>query len=371
MSTLPGEVSISEFRCDPEASEATCSVDPCRNPLYAIDHPDDCASAPTLSGVRVEPENISIVAGRRGHVRVIALFSNGTEAEVTEEASLIAEDSGVAEVVSEEYGVVRGLAEGEAYIDGAYGGYTARATATILASTDVASVLWDVVFVLDLSAANHVLASRSLAADESRVVREFSGSPTVLPSYYYRWSRPIGDGASIDIFDDLILSAQLPLSLTNDFDEDEGDDRFALVVTGDGHPYTYSSFSGDLTSAPFAYAYPDADLGGALSRASSLLSSARASARKLVVIFSAGTESRCSPSARSVATTIKTGGAKVFVISPLESVSRTGTTIYSSCSYPETAYSYLQSLASPGCFAGGKLWSDVPAAFSKMLDDAF
>lgn len=370
MSTLPGTVSITEYACDPVATSASCSLDACRNPLWAIDHPDDC-EAPTLSSIRLEPENISIVAGRRGHVRVVAEYSNGTEADVTESASLLAETTGVAEVISSADGVVRGLVAGEAWVDGAYGGYTARSTVSVLDSTDVDSVTWDVVFVLDLSVANHLLASRSLTADASRVVRSFSGSEIVVPGYYWRALRPIGDGASIDIFDDLIKQAQLPLSLANDWDDDAGADRFALVVTGDGHPYKFQDWSSDYMTAPFAYAYANVALGDAMEVAQTLLASARAASRKLVVVVTAGGETSCSPSAKSVATTIKTAGDKVAVVTPLESVSRTGTTLYSACSYPQTSYSNLQETASPGCFKSGRTWADMSAAFSQLFDDAF
>lgn len=371
MPSLPGSVDITEYACDPVVTESTCSVDLCRNPLWAIDHPDDC-TAPTLTAVRTEPESISIVAGRRGHVRVVAEFSNGTEADVTADASLVAEDTGVAEVVSASDGVVRGLVAGEAFVDGAYGGYTARTTVSVLDSTDVDSVTWDVVFVLDFSAANHVMASRSLTAAQSRVVRSFSGSEMVVPGYYWQALRPIGDGASIDVLDDLLKQAQLPLSLSNDWDDDEGADRFALVVTGDGHPYTYSSWSSEYLTAPFAYAFPDCALGDAMELAQALIASARTASRKLVVVFTAGGETSCSPSAKSVATAIKAVvGNKVAIVTPLESVSRTGTTLYSACSYPQTSYDNLQEMASPGCFMGGRLWADVSAAFGPILDNAF
>ena len=369
--SLPGSVEITEYACDPVATESTCSVDLCRNPLWAIDHPDDC-TAPTLTAVRTEPESISIVAGRRGHIRVVAEFSNGTEADVTDDASLVAEDTGVAEVVSESEGVVRGLVAGEAFVDGAYGGYTARTTVSVLDSTDVDSVTWDVVFVLDLSAANHVMASRSLTATASRVVRSFSGSEMVVPGYYWQVLRPIGDGASIDVFDDLLKQAQLPLSLSNDWDDDPGDDRFALVVTGDGHPYVYQGWTDTYITAPFATAHADCALGDAMELAQTLIGTARTASRKLVVVFTAGTETSCSPSAKSVATAIKAVvGNKVAVVTPLEAVSRTGTTLYSACSYPQTAYANLQESASPGCFYGGRLWADVAAAFGPILDNAF
>lgn len=368
--SLPGTVTVTEYTCASTATGSSCSVDPCRNPMWAILHPDDCTE-PTLTGVRVEPENISIVAGRRGHIRVVAEFSNGTEADVTPEATLTADDAGAAEVVSSSEGVVRGLVAGEAYVDGAYEGYTARSTVTVLASTDVDSVTWDVVFVLDLSAANHVMASRSLTADASRVVRTFSGSEMVVPGFYWQSLRPIGDGASIDVFDDLIKQAQLPLSLANDWDDDAGDDRFALVVTGDGHPYVYQGWTDTYTTAPFAYAFADCALGEAMQLAQTLLASARAGSRKLIVVFTAGTETSCSPTAKSIATLVKAAGHKVAVVTPLESVSRTGTTIYSACSFPQTAYANLQEMASASCFKGGREWPDVSAAFSQLLDDAF
>lgn len=368
--SLPGTVTIAELRCDPVATDSTCTVDLCRNPLWAIDHPDDC-TAPTLTAVRTEPENISIVAGRRGHVRVVAEFSNGAEADVTDAASLIAEDTGVAEVVSEADGVVRGLAAGEAYVDGAYGGFTARTTVSVLDSTDVDSVSWDVVFILDLAAANHVLSSRSQVAAASRVTQSFSGSEMTVPGYYWRALRPIGDGASIDVFDDLLKQAQLPLSLANDWDDDPGDDRFALVVTGDGNPYTYQGWTDTYMTAPFAFAHADCALGDAMELAEALLGTARPASRKLVVVFTAGSETSCSPSAKSVATTIKAAGNKVSVVTPLESVSRTGTAIYSACSYPQLAYDNLQEMSSPGCFSGGRAWANVAAAFGPILDNAF
>lgn len=368
MST-PGSVTLTEYGCG-TASEAACTITACRNPLWAVDHPDDC-TAPTLTGIRTEPETLSVVAGRRGHVRVVAEYSNGSEADVTEFAILASGDADTAEVVSAPEGVVRGVAAGEIWVEAAYQGYADRTTVTVLSATNVDSATWDVVFVLDLSAANHVIASQSLPANQSRVLQAFSGSTETVPGFYWKALRPVGDGISIDVFDDLLKQAQLPLSLLNEWDDDPGDDRFALVVTGNGTPYTYQPWTDAYIEAPFAYAYSDCALGEAMQKAQTLLASARAESRKLVVVFTAGGETSCSPPAKTVATAIKGAGHKVAVITPLESVSRTGTTIYSACSYPQTAYANLQEMASTGLFRGGREWANVSAAFSTLLNDAF
>ena len=368
--SIPGAVSINEYSTE-SADSSECSVDSCRNPLWAISNPGSCDVVPTLTGVRVEPESISIVAGRRGHIRIVAEFSNGSEADVTESGMLVSGDESTAEVASSSGGVVRGVVAGETWVDGVYQGYMARSTVTVLASTDVASVDWDVVFVLDLSVENLQISSKSLPANQSRFLRQYSWSYLLSPGIYWRAFRAIGDGISIDVFDDLVKQAQLSLSLHNEWDDDAGEDRFALVVTGDGNPYTYRTWTDTYADALFPYAYSDCALGDAMERAQTLLASARTASRKLVVVVTAGGETSCSPPAKTVATAIKTAGNKVAVITPLDSVGRTGTTIYSACSYPQTAYANLQEMASPGCFFGGRTWATMSSAFSRVLDDAF
>lgn len=366
--SLPGSVTINTYSQPAETSPH--ATYPCRNPLWAIEHPDDCVE-PTLSSIRVEPSSIEIVAGRRGHLRVVAVFSNGTEAQVTESSALMSPDDTIAEVVSQSEGVVRGGTEGQVVLTAAYRGQSATASVTVRSSDPVATTPWDVIFVLDQSAANFVMASRSQSATSSRVVRRFSGSSLMVPGYYWQPDRPVGEGVSIDIFDDLIKQAQMPLSVANTWDDDEGQDRFALVVTGSGDPYTYQSWTDSYVTAPFGEAYPDCALGDALERAQVLLASARSEALKLVVIFTAGLETSCSPSLRSVATTLKASGVKIAVITPVASSSRTGTTIFSPCSYPQTSYANLQTVASDGSFYGGRSWADTSAAFARVLIDAF
>jgi hypothetical protein len=93
---LPGCVTLTEYTCptaDPD-EELAC-VQACQNPFYAMDNLDTC-NAPTVTSLRIEPATVRAGVGRRGVYRVVAVFSDGRQGDVTAEATPVIADGAVA-----------------------------------------------------------------------------------------------------------------------------------------------------------------------------------------------------------------------------------------------------------------------------------
>lgn len=328
---LPGCVTLTEWTC-PETTEteATTCDQLCRNPLYAIDHEDECDAVPTLSQVRLEPSPVRAAVGRRGAYRVVAVFSNGQQADVTSEATAVISDSSVATVLSK--GVVKGVAAGTATVTVAWEGRTATGTIQTFASECASDDTWDVVLVLDQAVASFWFASRASA-----------------PGCGVYWRRSVGASDYVAEYAGIATALALGMSLKNPWDSDAGADRLSIIATGNGSPRVTTTWTDTLpVVSSLNQATTDSRLGESLRMARSLLNSARSGAKKLVVLFTAGSESVCAPNARTAATELTDSGAYVAVVTPLHS--GLPWTVFSPCTYPEDAQTYLESIATEGLY---------------------
>lgn len=351
MSSLPGTSTITTYGCptDTGTSDGSvpCGSDACVDPFYAMDHADSC-DAVTVTSLRVEPTGLGIVMGRLGKVRVIATFSTGQEADVTDEARVYSQNDEIAAYLSE--GVVQANAEGAVWLEGIWEGYSARATVTVTDEVCVGATGWDVCFVLDQSVGTAFLPFRRPGQD---------------PEQLYIRRVPLEN--RVDYFDEVLLSMQLALSLTNEYQpSDPGADRVSIVLTGDGEPTVAQNWTNALTVLASTGTYQDTRLGRALQRAQYLMLSARPAARKLVVVVTNGGEWGCNPTALSVALQLQEAGVLVAMVTP---VAANGG-FFSACSYPQSAYDYLQSCASPCLFYGGLSFGALTNALGDIQREA-
>lgn len=344
--SLPGNDTLTTYGgCSTTSVTTGCtaSTSPCLDPFYAMDHPEAC-DATTVTALRVEPSQLGIVKGRQGKVRVIASFSSGQEADVTDETRLYSQTDEIAMVATG--GIIQGKAEGSAWVEGIWNGYSARASVTVTDVPCVSAVNWDVCVVLDQSVGNAYFPFRRPGSD---------------PEQLYVRRVPLVN--RVDYFDELILSLQLSLSLVNEYQPtDPGNDRVSIVLTGDGDPVVVQGWTNHMTVVAAAGAYSDARVGRALQRAQYLMLSARSSTRKLVVLVTNGGEWGCNPTALSVALQLQQAGVMVAVLTPVAANSG----FYSACSYPQSAFDYLQSCASSCMFYGGLSFGQLTAALGDV-----
>lgn len=326
--SLPGCVTLTEYTCPPEdTSDVVSCTLACQNPFYAMDNPDTC-DAPTVTSVRIEPATVRAGVGRRGVYRVVAVFSDGRQGDVTGEATPVIADGTKASLLTN--GVIGGVAAGSTILTAAWRGKTATATLQVFTSTCAEDQTWDVVLVLDQALASYWFASRPSA-----------------PGCGMYWRRTAGRSDYVAEYGTAALALMLGMSLKNPWDSDAGTDRISVVVTGEGSPRLAVTWTDTVPSVTaLCQATTDSRLGEALRAARTMLNSARAGATKLVVLMTCGSESACSPSARTAATELTDAGILVAVVTPLHS--GMPWTVYSPCTYPETALDYLESLVTPG-----------------------
>jgi len=325
--SLPGCVTLTEYTCPvSDPNEELACVQACQNPFYAMDNPTTC-DAPTVTSIRIEPSTVRAGVGRRGVYRVVAVFSDGRLGDVTGEATPVIADGAKASLLSN--GIIGGLVAGATTLTAAWKGKTATATLQVFTSTCATDQTWDVVFVLDQAVASYWFASRPSA-----------------PGCGMYWRRTAGRSDYVAEYGTAALALMLGMSLKNPWDSDAGTDRISVVVTGDGSPRVAVTWTDTVPSVTaLCQATTDSRIGESLRAARTMLNSARAGATKLVVLLTCGSESVCSPSARTAAGELDDAGILVAVVTPLHS--GMPWTVYSPCTYPETALDYLESLAAP------------------------
>lgn len=343
---------LTEYKCEDEVSTGCtgdATDDPCLNPFYALDNPDVC-DAISVSSLRIEPSALTITKGRRGTIRIVAVFSNGKEGEVTGDAVIETGDDGISKYVGN--GVVTGADEGATWVEGIWNGMAARGTVTVIDNPCVADTgPWDVVFILDQAVGTTLMAGRQPAYYKSGV----SGVRLEGEPHFY-WKRVVTDPNSPDIFDASLLSIQHSLSLVNQEDpSDPGVDRFALVVTGDGEPRVEWGWSNVLRDAAFGGHFSDARLGAAVERARILFQSGRTGVRKLCVLLTCGSEWSCNPPLFAAAAALKADGIELAIVSPVGPYSQSQST----CTYPQTTFAYLQNAASPCLMFGNLVYANM------------
>ncbi len=344
--SLPGTVTITTYGCSTtgSASESSgsCSSDPCVDPFYALANPTECDV--TVAALRIEPTTVDIVAGRLGKIRVIATFSSGQEADITDEARVYTQNDEIAEYVSD--GVLKANVEGAVWVEGIWEGLSARGTVTVTEEACVGAQGWDVCVVLDQSVGTAYLPYRR---------------PGLDPEQLYLRRVPLDN--RVDYFDEILLSLQLSMSLQNEYQPDDpGNDRISIVLTSDGEPTVAQGWTSALTVLASHGQYSEARVGRALQRAQYLMTSARTTARKLVVLITNGGEWGCNPTALSVALQLQTAGIAVAVVTPVSA----NNGFFSACSYPQSAFAYLQSCASPCLFYGGLTFAGLTNALGDI-----
>lgn len=346
---LPGTSIVTTYSC-PSTSGGSSGggscptvTSQCVDPFYAIANTTECGAV-AVTALRVEPSGLDIVAGRLGKVRVIATFSTGQEADVTDEARVYTQNDEIAEYVRD--GVVKANVEGAVWLEGLWEGLSARGTVTVTEEACVAAQGWDVCVVLDQSVGTAFLPYRR---------------PGLDPEQLYVRRVPLAN--RVDYFDEILLSLQLSMSLANEWQpEDPGADRISIVLTSDGEPTVAQGWTNSLTVLASTGEYSEARVGKALQRAQYLMTSARPAARKMVVLITNGGEWGCNPTSLSVALQLQAAGVAVAVVTPVSA----NNGFFSACSYPQSAFAYLQSCASPCLFYGGLTFGGLTNALGDI-----
>lgn len=333
--SLPGAVTLTEGSCGSSASSGECYTNQellCFNPCYALTHEDACGNV-TVTALRLEPEDSEVATGRRCAVRVVATFSNGREADVSQEAVIDTENDSVAAYLDR--GLVRGVAAGSCWIEATWGGRTCRGTVTVATGS---TATLDLVLVLDTM----VLAE--LGSVNTR-------SDAGVDSYYLPTPVNYSEGLAY-----LARAAQGALAVTTALDPDEaGGDRVAIVATGPTGTLSVSGWSTSLVEVELA-ALQGGRVGKAVEAAETLLESARTTANKAVLVLTSGLEAACNPSLDSAAGSAVNAGAKLAIVSPVAA----DTTIEAACSSGTLLFSYLQGVTSQPCLClGGAVNSTV------------
>ena len=347
---IPGSSTVLTYDCASTATGPVCAsqTDATRNPLANLD------ANPPVS-VRTEPSSVSVVAGRRAKIRVVATFTDGQEADVTSLTTFNSPNATIAESLGS--GFIAGRAEGAAYVEFSWGAFSGRVEVTVSAIGGVDDAPWDVVLVIDQSLGSSFFPYQDFEA--------WSSASSATPTRQLYW-HPTTQ-TSIDLFDEILAQAQCALSIRNAQDPtDTGEDRLAVVLTGDGDPITATTWSNSASAITFTGHFADVRLGQALQRAGTLLSSALVGSTKLVIVVTASGGNGCSPSALSAATTLKGSGALVAVVTPLAATATT----FSACTYPQKAFAMMQSAATSGLFYGGVSVSEMGNKLGEILADA-
>lgn len=341
--SMPGCVTLTEWTCPEDTSDTACDRS-CRNPFYAMDNPDEC-DAPTVASVRVEPATIPVTVGRRTIYRVVATFSDGRQGDVTSEATAVVQDSAVASLLAK--GILSGDGAGTTSLTVSWKGRSAVGVIAAAASA-CTDETFDVVFVLDQAVASYWMATRPGA-----------------PGCGVYWRRSQGNSDYMAEYGTAALSLMLGLSLKNVWDDEVGNDRVALVVTGDGSPRMVSTWSDTvLPVSSLCAATTNSKLGEALRIAKSLMLSARSGSTKLVVLLTVGSESSCSPSAATVAAELADAGVLLAAVTPLNDSAPW--LVYSPCTYPALAEAYLEGLATAGLYFEDPLGLDCTASLAVL-----
>jgi len=314
----------------------------CRNPLYALDHPDECDSGSlAVSELSLTPATMTIPAGRGGYVQAIAHFNDGRSADVTGETAFTSADTGV--VIALGKGLLDGVAPGTTTITGIWNGKLAVATVTVEAAACIAAVPWDVVVVADDGSVwveAPVFTIRNEASVRARALRRFqSNARDVYPAAILQLmlSMDLLDAGTVAAADGYVAGGWNQVSLPEGIGGSrEGNDRI----------WTGSEWSSYVDMRP-CFLNAGGDTGKALMDAAQiLLGSGRPGARKLVVLYSAGAESSCSPSIRSAANVVVGNAIDLAVVTPLRS---TNAEVVSPCDLIPT-HVVLSEIPSATCF---------------------
>jgi hypothetical protein len=346
--TIPGTAIYSECEC-PAPGTINCDdwYTSCRNPLYALDHADDCGLL-TVTELALEPESLPIAVGRSGKVKVVALFSDGRTADVTGEASIGTSDASISRHLGD--GVMDGLDVGTTGVTATWKGKLATGSVVVFDNACVASQPWDVVVVAD---DGYILISheRATAWGGYRVARRRAYAGVDYTQMIFNFS------LSLDLFDNGLFV--LGVGWTTGTPTGVGGTR-----TGRDRIWNGAQWSDSIGPVDYVRINPAAgNIGGALMDAYGIILTGRPDARKIVVLFSTGGETGCSSGIAGAAQAIKNAGIELVVVTPL---TVNDTHLRSGCNPLVTAYSVLQAAASSPClFVDGLMGS--PAGIPSQL----
>lgn len=345
------------YSCPTQTSQSGCCdwFSSCRNPLYAFDHPSECGGSMTLESVALVPANQTITKGRSGYVRVIATFSDGRSADVTGESVLVSGDSSVVSVPGTAAGLLDANDAGEVTVTGAWRGRVATGSVEVVEAACVTDAPWDVVVVVDDGAvfvASPVAVVRNEQSVMVRAMRRYNSSAAAAYP-----ASVLGLMLSMDLVDGGGVASYLGTGW--DAQVSPGT-AIGTSRTGQDRIWTPSDgWKGEIAAvAPFISA--GSGIGPALIDAWSALMGpgGREEAHKLVVLYSTGGETVCSPSAMSAADVLVAAGIHVAVITPLKA---SDTHIQSFCFPGLPAHAMLSQVASSTClFLDGQ----IPMEFS-------
>lgn len=326
--SLPGSVELTQATscATSPATGGACLTDQetlCLDPFYALANPDACTEI-SVSALRLEPADIETVVGRRACTRVIATFSNGKEADVTDLAEIDTESDDTAEHLGD--GVVQGRAAGEVWVEATWNGFAARGTATVNAADCRNTTAFDVVLVLDTN----------VVAGFEPVAVTLNGA-TVVDAYWRPTPAAGTDWEFSERLRSIARAFQVSLSLKNTWDTtDTGNDRIAILATGPRGVLEISGWTDTVVDVQ-VNSLLGGQCGKALVAAQALHAAGRSSATKLVVLVTTGAETSCNPSIAVAAGDLDTAGIKVAIVTPTASNS----TMVSGCNNPTLVFAYL------------------------------
>ena len=340
-SQTPGSVELVIHECQLPAGTDVGGLgyESCRNPLFALDHPTECGVL-SVTNLFLVPPTQSIAHERSGVVEVLAQFSDGRTANVTGEAIIQSLDPHIAHYLGG--GVFSGDTVGSTGVTATWQGRLVVGNLNVFDNTCVASVPWDVVFVTD-DAGVYTLSQR-LPLYSTRPGQ--SAFPAMVPALR-RWRTGVDYyGAMFS----LILS--LDLLDSGLFIPGEGWNSVATnpigiggLRTGHDRIWTGAAWS-DHTIPPIVTA-GSSSIGAQLMAAYQIHLTGRPGVRKIVVLFTMGGDTSCTPSLSGAAAALKANGIELVIVTALgpDDVS-----VISPCDGLLPSYLVLQAAASPCLF---------------------
>lgn len=338
--SIPGSVEYADHSdTTPVQSCVSDWFTSCRNPLWALDHQDQCGAV-TVAKLDLIPPSLQVAKGKTGYVRLIATFEDGRMADVTGEG-IFAIDGTAAQ--SNGAGLIAGLDVGTAPITGTWRGLLATGTVTVFDNACAESRPWDVVICADDGAIyqSSVVQIGGLVGGVVLTRRALRRSVSPRADMYPHWAMALQ--AAMDLYD------------SNDYDP-----RAGWTIQGGLRPSIGQRtgtdricFSQDIVDGAAAWSDKikpfTADtrpIGQQLMSAYALHSLGRTNVRKVVVVYTTGGESLCNPSLSAAAASLKGAGIHVAIVTPLNSEDQ----VFSFCNQPQTAYSVLQAASSTCLF---------------------
>lgn len=333
--TIPGTAQYQDCECA-TGTGVDCGdwYSSCRNPLWALDHPDECGLL-TVTSLDLVPRYQSVAFGRSGAVRVIATFGDGSHADVTGESTIGSSDASISHHLGG--GIVTGDKIGTAFLTATWHGTLATGSVSVFDNACAESAPWDVVVIADDASVATMTQRATIAGVTVSALRRFRTNVDYARSIY-------AFVLSLDLLDNGLFIpgvgwdayAANPIGIGGS--TRTGRDR---IWTG----YEWSDHTCPFPNVSLAFG----SMGNRIMKAFEIFQSGRPEAKKLLVLFSTGGDTGCNPSYRGAAAAVALNGIDIAVITPLSP----SDTVVSPCEAPYSAYSALQDCASRPCLFFG------------------